>query len=47
MVGYGENRGIVPLACEEIFKRIEQTKKPGELEYEVTCSMVEIYMEKV
>ena len=23
MVGYGKNRGIVPIACEEIFKRIE------------------------
>lgn len=22
MVGYGANRGIVPIACDEIFKRI-------------------------
>jgi len=22
VVGYGENKGIVPRACEEIFKRI-------------------------
>jgi hypothetical protein len=23
MIGYGTNRGIVPLACEEIFRRIQ------------------------
>jgi hypothetical protein len=23
MVGYGNNKGIVPLACDEIFKRIQ------------------------
>ena len=23
MVGYGENKGIIPMACEEIFRRIE------------------------
>jgi hypothetical protein len=24
MVGYGKNEGIVPLACNEIFKRINE-----------------------
>jgi hypothetical protein len=23
MVGYGENKGIVPIACDQIFKKIE------------------------
>ena len=26
VVGYGENKGIVPRACEEIFKRINDYK---------------------
>lgn len=26
MIGYGANKGIVPIACEEIFKRIDSTK---------------------
>jgi len=30
MIGYGENRGIVPLACNEIFKRMEQNTDPNE-----------------
>lgn len=27
IVGYGENKGIIPRACEEIFKRIEAREK--------------------
>jgi len=46
MVGYGANRGIVPISCEEIFKRIEANADPN-LAYEVTASMVEIYNEQV
>jgi hypothetical protein len=46
MIGYGTNRGIVPLACEEIFKRISSNTDP-EKSYQVTVSMVEIYNEKV
>lgn len=45
MIGYGENRGIVPVACEELFKRIGQ-KKEGE-EFEVHASMLEIYNEEI
>jgi hypothetical protein len=26
MVGYGKNRGIVPISCNEIFKRIEKNE---------------------
>mmetsp|Transcript_86459 Transcript_86459/g.241963 ORF Transcript_86459/g.241963 Transcript_86459/m.241963 type:complete len:1156 (+) Transcript_86459:114-3581(+) len=46
MVGYGANRGIVPISCEEIFRRIESNTDPG-LKYEVLVSMVEIYNEQV
>jgi len=27
MVGYGKNKGIVPIACDEIFKRIASNKE--------------------
>jgi hypothetical protein len=46
MVGYGANKGIVPLACDEIFKRIKANTDP-EKSYQVTISQVEIYNEKV
>jgi hypothetical protein len=29
MVGYGKNKGIVPIACDEIFKRITDNKDPN------------------
>ena len=46
MVGYGANKGIVPISCEEIFKSIEQNKKEDKI-FEVQVSMLEIYNEKV
>ena len=46
MVGYGANKGIVPMACEEIFERIGKNTDEG-LEYDVVVSMLEIYNEKV
>ena len=46
MIGYGANKGIVPIACEEIFKRIDNTKSETQ-EFEVSVSMMEIYNEKV
>jgi len=46
MVGYGANKGIVPISCDEIFKRIEQNKEKDKI-YEVQVSMLEIYNEKV
>jgi hypothetical protein len=46
MVGYGSNKGIVPISCEEIFKRIHNADDKGK-EYSVTLSMLEIYNEKV
>lgn len=50
IVGYGENKGIVPRACEDIFKRIshlQESNKEKIIECQVTVSMIEIYNEKV
>ena len=46
MIGYGENKGVVPLATQEIFKRISENTDP-EKSFEVTAMMCEIYNEKV
>ena len=46
MVGYGANKGIVPISCDEIFKRIGMNKDPDK-SFEVQVSMLEIYNEKV
>ena len=46
MVGYGANKGIVPISCDEIFKRIGDNKSPDKT-FEVQVSMLEIYNEKV
>lgn len=46
MVGYGKNKGIIPIVCEEIFKRIH-TVESKSLHCEVTASMLEIYNEQV
>jgi hypothetical protein len=46
MVGYGANKGIVPISCEEIFHRINNNTNT-EKSFEVLVSMLEIYNEKV
>lgn len=46
MVGYGTNKGIVPISCEEIFTRIANNTDPS-MKFEVEVSMLEIYNEKV
>lgn len=49
MVGYGKNKGIVPVSSEALFQGIEEKRgsaKNGE-EYQVTFSMLEIYNEQV
>lgn len=46
MVGYGKNEGIVPMACNEIFRRIHLNTDPLH-RFEVSFSMLEIYNEKV
>ncbi|CAK8695890.1 unnamed protein product [Clavelina lepadiformis] len=45
MVGYGKNRGIVPITCDELFQAIQRAT--GNTKYEVTFSMLEIYNEQV
>ena len=49
IVGYGENKGIIPRTCEEIFNQIaKKTAEPGNTtQFSVSISMVEIYNEKV
>ncbi|XP_073236742.1 kinesin-like protein KIF28P [Porites lutea] len=48
MVGYGENKGIIPIFCEELFSEIEVKRgQSTETEYQVTFSMLEIYNEQV
>ena len=46
MIGYGKNRGIVPLATSEIFSRIDKNDDKDKT-FEVTAMMCEIYNEKV
>lgn len=46
-MGYKPNVGIVPIACEEIFKRIDADKENITKTYEITLGMLEIYNEKV
>jgi hypothetical protein len=50
IAGYGENKGIVPILCEELFSRADREKKKGvpngkRTEFEVRFSMLEIYNE--
>jgi kinesin family member 13 len=46
MVGYGKNKGIVPISMNEIFERVksQQTETKS---FEVCASIIEIYNEKV
>lgn len=46
MMGYGEDKGIIPIASERIFNRINSNEDPN-ITYRVETSMLEIYMEKV
>ncbi len=46
MLGYGPNLGIVPITCEELFKRIN-TNTDSTREFQITFSMLEIYNERV
>ena len=49
IVGYGNNKGIIPKACEEIFRAIDEKKQDltNNVDYVVTISMIEIYNECV
>ena len=46
MMGYGEDKGIIPIMCERIFDRVRSNTDP-DVTIRVEASMLEIYMEKV
>lgn len=46
MIGYGANKGIIPISLNEIFNRINAAKGK-DIEYEVNASMLEIYNEQI
>jgi hypothetical protein len=46
MIGVEGNKGIVPISCNEIFKRIN-SNTDNNITFEVSISMIEIYNEKV
>ncbi|GAA5864258.1 hypothetical protein JCM1840_006717 [Sporobolomyces johnsonii] len=48
MMGYGADRGIIPLICEALFERIkEREAREAGLSFTVEVSYTEIYQEKV
>ncbi|KAM4040745.1 kinesin-like protein KIF28 [Anomaloglossus baeobatrachus] len=46
MIGYGANRGIIPVVCEQLFQVIKN-KTDDAKSFQVTFSMLEIYNEQV
>ncbi|CAO3595276.1 unnamed protein product [Absidia cylindrospora] len=46
MIGYGEDKGIIPRTCSELFNRINQNPNPS-LTYCAEVSYIEIYNERV
>jgi kinesin family protein 1 len=46
MVGYGDDKGIIPMVCDEIYKQIDAKTDPN-MSFRVECTMLEIYNEKV
>ncbi|CAG0885568.1 unnamed protein product [Darwinula stevensoni] len=48
VIGYGPNKGIVPLFTEQLFQGVEAKKKTGDkIQFEVKFNMLEIYNEVV
>eukprot|EP00163_Fabomonas_tropica_P030970 TRINITY_DN720_c0_g1_i1.p1 TRINITY_DN720_c0_g1~~TRINITY_DN720_c0_g1_i1.p1 ORF type:complete len:1026 (+),score=322.14 TRINITY_DN720_c0_g1_i1:237-3314(+) len=47
VVGYGPNKGIVPITCERLFGGIDKVKGDPMKKFEVFVSMLEIYNENV
>eukprot|EP00696_Hemimastix_kukwesjijk_P015989 gnl/Hemi2/4282_TR1497_c0_g1_i1.p1 gnl/Hemi2/4282_TR1497_c0_g1~~gnl/Hemi2/4282_TR1497_c0_g1_i1.p1 ORF type:complete len:1126 (+),score=475.80 gnl/Hemi2/4282_TR1497_c0_g1_i1:154-3531(+) len=46
MVGYGEEKGIIPLAMEQLFVRVDAKKSDPDISFFVEASMMEIYNEQ-
>ncbi|KAI4280862.1 MAG: hypothetical protein L6R38_004117 [Xanthoria sp. 2 TBL-2021] len=47
MMGYGEESGVIPRICEDMFRRITDYQKDKNLTYTVEVSYLEIYNERV
>ena len=47
MMGYGEEAGVIPRICENMFERITELQKDRNLTYTVEVSYLEIYNERV
>ena len=48
IVGYGANRGVIPVVCQKLFAKIaEKVAQNPKDEFEVNLSMIEIYNEQV
>jgi len=47
MVGYGPNKGIIPIVCENLFRRVDEGKQNPSVSYQVTVVMMEIYNEQL
>jgi len=46
MIGYGANKGLIPIICNSIFQKIK-ANQDGNRSFEVKVSMLEIYNEAV
>lgn len=46
MIGYGANKGLIPIVCNSIFQKIHNNQD-GTRSFEVKVSMLEIYNEAV
>ena len=42
MIGYGANKGLIPIICNSIFEKIN-SNSDGTRSFEVKISMLEIY----
>jgi len=47
MMGYGEEAGVIPMICQNMFERITDYQKDKNLTYTVEVSYLEIYNERV
>jgi kinesin family protein 1 len=47
MVGYGPNKGIIPMVCDEMFRAVEasQADASSGKRYQISVTMLEIYNE--
>jgi hypothetical protein len=46
MVGYGNNKGIIPMACEELFKGIEAKRATAKKDEDYQVNYMQFYCNK-